>query len=282
MFKIFFVPFSLNKPDIIIVSPMAPFSILPAWFLSKIYKAKLIYEVKDIWPLTLVELGGFSITHPFIKLMSWFEKFALIKSDEIVSNLQNYGRHINELGIDRNFHWISNGVDLDDINTNIQIDMNIQNKIPINEFIVGYIGSFGSSNAVDYLLEAIKIIDSISIKFIFLGDGDLKSNILDLAKVDKRIVILEKTDKYNAFEVMKKCNILFKGNPSHKLYEFGISPIKLFEYMLSGVPILHSTNVKNDIVTLSNCGISVEAQNPKEIAEGIMQLYKCLRNKENS
>ena len=81
MFKIFFLPFMLKKPDTIIVSPMAPFPMFPAWILSKIYKAKLIYEVKDIWPLSLIELGGFSKAHPFIRFMSWFEKFAINKSD---------------------------------------------------------------------------------------------------------------------------------------------------------------------------------------------------------
>ena len=86
MFKCFFLPFSLSKPGVIIVSPMAPFSIIPAWVSSKIYGANLLYDVKDIWPLSLIELGGFKIKHPFIRVMSWFEKFALIN---------------------RKFHWIN-------------------------------------------------------------------------------------------------------------------------------------------------------------------------------
>jgi len=274
MFKCFFLPFSLKKPDVIIVSPMAPFPILPAWILSRLYRAKLIYEVKDIWPLSLVEVGGFSSRHPFIKFMSWFEKFALTKSDVIVSNLQNYGEHIKNLNIDRSFEWISNGIDLDDVKQNIELGENIYSKIPRNSFIVGYIGSFGSSNAIDYFLEAIKLINNSSVSFLFLGDGEFRNDILKFSQEDKRIILLDKTDKYTAFEVMKECNLLFKGNPSHKLYEFGISPIKLFEYMLSGIPIIHSTNVVKDTVKLSNCGLSVEAQNPKAISDGIIKLYE--------
>jgi hypothetical protein len=43
--------------------------------------------------------------------MGWFEKFALIKSDLIVSNLQNYGEHIKNMGLNRSFEWISNGIE---------------------------------------------------------------------------------------------------------------------------------------------------------------------------
>ena len=78
MFKILFLPFYLKKPDVIIVSPMAVFCIFPAWVLAKIYKAKLVFEVKDIWPLSLISLGGFKESHPFIKLMAYLRSLLLI------------------------------------------------------------------------------------------------------------------------------------------------------------------------------------------------------------
>jgi glycosyltransferase involved in cell wall biosynthesis len=275
MLKILFLPFSLKKPDVIIVSPMAPFPILPAWILSKIYKAKLIYEVKDIWPLSLIEIGGFKTSHPFIKFMAWFEKFALKNSDIIVSNLQNYGEHINkDIGIDRRFEWISNGVDLDELSKSKVLNDDIKSKIPKDKFIVGYVGSFGISNAINFYLQAINIVDNkYDIVFVFLGDGELKKEIFKSSIRDSRIIMLDKVDKMTAFKVMKNCNLLFKGNPNHNLYKFGISPIKLYEYMLSKTPVIHSTNTKNDIVKISNCGLSVEAENPNAIAQGIMDIY---------
>lgn len=46
---------------------MATTPVYPAWLLSKWYKAKFVFEVKDIWPQTLVEIGGYNPKHPFIK-----------------------------------------------------------------------------------------------------------------------------------------------------------------------------------------------------------------------
>ena len=109
---------------------MAPFSIFPSWILSKIFKSKLIYEVKDIWPLTLIEVGGISSNHPFIVLMRWFEKFAVKNSDTVVSNLPNYNAHVKDnLKVHRAVEWISNGVDLAELKQNEPLDKEFGSRI---------------------------------------------------------------------------------------------------------------------------------------------------------
>jgi hypothetical protein len=98
--------------------------------LARKYKAKLIFEVRDIWPLTLIEVGKISAKHPFIIFMALFERFALNRSDIIVSNLPNYGEYLQCLGIKKRFHWISNGVDLEELNDIEPLDLKIEHKIP--------------------------------------------------------------------------------------------------------------------------------------------------------
>lgn len=272
--KLFFLPFSLKeKPDVVIVSPMAPFCVIPSYFLAKLYKAKFVYEVKDIWPLSLMEVGNFSRNHPLIKIMSFCERFAIKKSDTIISNLPNYGQHMKEnLKINKSFKWISNGIDTSEYK-NLDIKSN-------ESFTVGYIGSFGKSNSIDYLLEAIKLINKeYQIEFLFVGSGELKEDIIKASKQDERIIFKGRVTKEKAFEYMKKSTILFKGNPNKKLYEYGTSPIKLFEYLMAGKPILHSTNLKNDIVKISNCGISVKGETPELIAKEIIEFYNMSQEK---
>jgi glycosyltransferase involved in cell wall biosynthesis len=59
--KLFFIDKYIDKkPDVIICSTTELFAIIPAYYLAKKYKAKLVFEVRDIWPLTLIKIGGFS------------------------------------------------------------------------------------------------------------------------------------------------------------------------------------------------------------------------------
>ena len=105
--------------------------------------------------------------------MSWFEKFAIKKSDLIISNLQNYGEHIkNDLNINREFEWIANGIDLDELNEIEELDNNTKNLIPKNKFIIGYTGTIGVANALDYFLECANLLKQYKdIHFIIVGNG---------------------------------------------------------------------------------------------------------------
>ena len=276
MFKVFFLPLSLKKPDVIIVSPMAPFPILPAWVLSKIYGVKLIYEVKDIWPLSLIELGGFDANHPFIKIMAWFEKFALKKSDTIVSNLQNYGQHIkDDVGIDRKFIWISNGVDLEELSQIEPLEEHLKASIPRDKFIVGYTGTVGVANALESFCEAARDLqEHDEILFVIVGDGQEKKNLIETYGNLDNILFIDSIHKKQVQSVLELFDVCFLGWNKESLYKYGTSANKIFDYMYSGKPILNAFSGGGDIVKISQCGISVEAQNQDAIKRGIVKLYE--------
>jgi glycosyltransferase involved in cell wall biosynthesis len=61
---------------------------------------------------------------------------------------------------------------------------------------------------------------------------------------------------------------------NERLFEFGVSPNKLFDYMYSSTPVIHSINTPKDLVQLANCGLSVEDENSEEIKEAILKLYQ--------
>ena len=275
MSKVFFLPFSLKKPDVIIVSPMAPFPIFPAWVLAKVYDAKLIYEVKDIWPLSLVELGGFSKKNPLIRLMSWFEKFALKKSDTIVSNLQNYGEHITkDVGLDRDFEWISNGVDLDELNQIEPLDSDIIKQLPKDKFIVGYTGTIGVANALEsFLQSAVSLQEKTDIAFVIVGDGQEKKRLVEQFGNYNNIFFINSIPKKQIQSMLQFFDVCFLGWNKEALYRYGTSANKIFDYMYSGKPVLNAFSGGGDIVRIAHCGLTVEAENPKAITTGILRLY---------
>jgi hypothetical protein len=115
-----------------------------AQYLAKKCKAKLVFEVRDIWPLTLTEIGGFSMKHPFILLLQWIEDRAYRYSDRVVSNLKNSVEHMIARGMEaEKLAWIPNGFSRDEFSLVKPLDADVLMKLPGNKFIVGYTGTFG-------------------------------------------------------------------------------------------------------------------------------------------
>ena len=74
IFNWFLFPWRIQKltkiipaaPDVVLCSSPSLISFLGAQRLAKRFKARLVFEVRDIWPRTLIELGGHSLKNPFI------------------------------------------------------------------------------------------------------------------------------------------------------------------------------------------------------------------------
>lgn len=281
--KLFFIDKKLKeKPDVIICSTTELFAIVPAYILSKKYQAKLVFEVRDIWPLTLVEIGGFSEKNLFIRIMSWLEKFSLQKSDVLVSNLSNYKEHIQNLGINKKAYWISNGIDLDEMENSEPLPTYIEQKIPKGKFIVGYTGKLGVSNALIYLLEAAKFLkENENIVFVIVGDGEEKACLQKFAEDLPNVLFLESIPKTQVQSMLNFFDVCYIGLQKKKLFKFGISPNKIYDYMYSAKPIVHSIETNDSIVEQSHCGLCVEAENAKAIAKAIQTLYELPQESRN-
>ncbi|MCK5809369.1 glycosyltransferase family 4 protein, partial [bacterium] len=273
-FRLFFVARKLeDKPDVILCSPTAPFSILPAYFLAKKFRAKLVFEVRDIWPLTLIEIGGFSPNHPLIILMRWFEKFALKKSDIIVSNLMNYTDHIHNLGLDREANWVSNGIDVGEMKKIEPLEKSVAKKVPKAKFIVGYTGKLGVSNALDHLIESARLLkDNKDIAFVIVGDGQEKDALIESAKDLENVVFIDSIDKTQVQSMLVSFDVCYIGWKKEELYRFGTSANKVFDYMYSGKPIIQSIDANSDVVQVAECGLSVGAEDSTEIADAILKV----------
>ena len=282
--KLFFLPLKkMQKPDFIIASPMAPFLAIPSYYLAKKFKAKFVYEVKDIWPLSIIELGNISPKHPLIKAMSWCEKFALNRAHLIVSSLQNYDEHLKNLGIKKDFLWINNGVSLSEMSQLELLPKEIKEKLPKNKFIVGYTGTIGIANALEYLLEAASLLQkNLDIAFVIVGDGKEKESLIKKYGALKNVTFIEPIKKSQVQAMLKHFSVCYIGLKKENLFRYGVSPNKLFDYMYSAKPIIYAIDSgKSDIVKLSNCGVSIKPQDPEAIKDAILKLYSMPKEQLN-
>ncbi len=264
-----------DKPDVIISSSPSPFPILSASKLSKIFNAKLVFEVRDIWPLTLKGLGKYSDSNPLIYLMQKVEDYAYKVSDNVLSNLPYSFEHMIDRGMDKSkFSCIPNGFYLSNLQNSEALPPNIKKMIPSNKFIIGYTGKFGLANALDVLIDSAKILKNREdIAFVLVGGGQerekLKSKVINYNL--ENVYFIDPIPKKQVQSMISLFDVCYIGWRNDPIYRFGISPNKLPDYMLSSKPILHSFSGRGDYVATANAGFTVEAENPKLIAEAILK-----------
>jgi len=269
----------MEKPDVIVVSSPELFPVISGYILARKHKAKFIFEVRDIWPLTLIELGGYSKYHPFIMLLQWIENFAYKKADAVISLPPNALEHMKAHGLrEDKFHYIPNGISLslEEINKIEQLDQKVREMIPKGKFIVGYTGTIGHANALEYLISAARLLqEEKDIHFLIVGEGKDKERLMriseewGLGNVSFLPAIPKRQVQSLLREFVDACYLGLRDSP---LFRFGISSNKLFDYFYSGKPIIYAVNSSNRPVDEAGAGISVPAGNPEAIAEAILRL----------
>lgn len=266
--------------DVVIASSTYPLDIFPARKIAKISGAQLIYEVHDLWPLSPMELGGYSKWHPFILLMQFAENFAYRKSNKVVSLLPVTKEHMVAHGLKEDkWYYVPNGIQTEDWNNYEKIPADIFKIIQEIKIryvrIVAYTGTFGLANALDSFIEAAKLSSDIPVAWVLVGKGPLKPHLQELITTSslENVYILDSVPKKSMPDLLSRFDYLFLGLQNQPLFRFGISPNKLMDYMMSGKPVIQAINAGNDMVKEAGCGISVEPENPEAIADAVRRMF---------
>jgi glycosyltransferase involved in cell wall biosynthesis len=267
------------KPDVVIASSTYPLDIFPAYLISKIYGAKLVHEVHDLWPLTLKELGGFKSWHPLIILFQIAEDFSYRFSDRVVSMLPGAWNYMNKHGLSKDrFVAIPNGVRIEEWDDSKPLNQDMLETIKTKKregyFLVGYAGSIGIANALEFFIDALAEIQHQKIFVFIVGQGPSKEELISRARDlnVKNIQFLNAVGKAQVPEFLKEMDALYIGWQKKKIYMYGTNPNKLLDYMMSSKPIIHSVTASNDWVSEGGAGISVPAEDSKAIAEAIIKM----------
>ncbi|MBY6063707.1 glycosyltransferase family 4 protein [Pseudidiomarina sediminum] len=261
-----------SPPHYIFCSSPSIISTSGARYLAKKFNAKLIVDIRDIWPLTLVELAGKSKSHPLIKLLRKYELKAYRDADLLTSNLKGFSTYLEENGFqNKKFEWLPNGFDKTEYD----------DASPVDEgdiFTVGYAGTFGLANALFPLLEAANLLKGDkAIKFVFVGEGREAESMMSYCREHglNNVEFKDFVPKSEIQSVLKSFDVLTVGAQRSNLYRYGVSPNKLFDYFNAGKPIIYYIDSPGfHPIRESGCGIEVPSGSSNDIAQAILNLKR--------
>lgn len=261
----------LSAPDIIIGSSVHMFAVYAAYRIAKLFDVPFVMEIRDIWPQTLIDLG-MSRYHPFVLLLGWLEKHLYQKAERIITLLPYAARHIRSVAPvdEKNIVWIPNGAAIDRNST-----------IAPHPFTTGnlnvvYAGALGEANNLTTLIESAQLLRDEPVSFHIVGDGPMKKTLENMSgkSAPDKVFFYGSLPKTAALSMIKGADVLYFSLTDSPVFRFGISSNKLFDYLSAGRPILFASNSGNNPVQEAGAGISVPAENPHAVAEGIRTFLK--------
>jgi glycosyltransferase involved in cell wall biosynthesis len=267
------------KPDIVIASSTHPLDFYGARSIARRARARLVFEIHDLWPLTPVELGRMSPNHPFVRLLSRGERDAATQSDAVISILPRADAHLVTRGMSPSrYVHVPNGISISGSDVAEPLPPAhaelIDRLRAEGRFLVGYTGGLGIANAMEDLVAAAARLGDANVAFLLWGDGPLRAQLEQQAAASGlgNVHFLGSIPRAAVRSALTACDVLYLGWKRSPIYRFGLSPNKLYDYMAASRPILHATSAPGDPVAESGGGISVEGEDSPAIADAVRRL----------
>lgn len=270
------------RPDAVIASSLSLLTILNGLLLRRRYGCRLIFEIRDIWPLTLTETGGYSRYNPGILALALVERLGYRRADVIVGTMPNLGQHVEEvLGYSRFVQCVPMGVDeeLTDRAEPLPLDYEAAH-IPKDRFIVCHAGTIGIDNALDTIFDcARELRHRPDIHFLIVGRGGLKAQYEKACADLPNVSFPPAVPRGMVQSVLARCDLLYFSVHVSKVWKYGQSLNKVIDYMLAGKPIVASYTGFPSMINESGGGSFVPSGDVTALKEEILR-YAAMSEEE--
>ena len=215
-----------------------------------------LFEVGDLWPAAPKQLGV--LRNPFlIRLARKLEKNTYSRAQVIIALSEDIKEHIATIAPDKEIEVITNMADTDFFAPSQKSSKN---------FTIGYLGTFGLANHLEYLVQAIKVAP-LEVDFILMGSGAQYDRIRSIAEDLENVTWEAEGDKEKVKTVMQRCDAIYISFHHAPVLGTGC-PNKLFDGLAAGKYIIINFEgwIKN-LIESTGCGVSYDPRNPKILFE---------------
>lgn len=275
MFSAFFFAIFEKKPGVVISTSPHLFVPVAGVMYSKLKRVPHVFELRDLWPASIQALTPIK-PKIIYRILEKTELFLYARSARILSFTNAYANDLRSRGVP------SEKVDVVICGGNLELysprqkDREIEKKYGLDKyFVVGYLGTIGMAHGLENILNTAAILKGRAIKFLLVGVGAAKKELETRAQgmaLDNVVFVPRQLQEdmpryWSVCDVslihLKNCDVFSKVVPS-----------KIFIAMAMGLPIIYvgPRGEGVSIVEQHECGIWVSPDDPKMLAQEIMNL----------
>ena len=271
------VGMKLDKPDVVFATH-TPLTVgLAGIKLSRHFKVPFVFEVRDIWPDALVNVGA--LKNPLI--IWWLRRMAkkiYAAANHIIALSPGMKDSIVRIGVPENqVTVIPNCCDLDLFRPELNGEDSRKRLGLGNRFAAVYFGAMGFANGLEYVIEAARILSERGrdqIVIVLHGDGgkklELKKMVGDykLTNVVFSDLVPDKAEVARIIAGCNACLVIYRATKEHTW-----SPNKMFDALAAGKPVLiNVSGWLGETIENNNCGKCVDSCRPETLADALEEL----------
>lgn len=268
---------TLERPDVVFATH-TPLTIgLAGMDLARHFQVPFVFEVRDLWPQALINLGV--LRNPLvIWWMRRMERKIYRAADHIVALSPGMQESIVATGIPQGrVTMIPNAADLDLFRPDLDREFGRARLGLSDRFAAIYFGAMGIANGLEYIIDAAKVLDrrgERGIVFVLHGAGGKRADLEQRVRAAQltNVVFSDLVpDKGVVAQLVAACDVcltIYRANREQTW-----SPNKMFDALAAGRPVL--INVPGwltDVVEGNGCGFGVRPEVPADLADRLQQL----------
>lgn len=268
----------LNKPDLVF-STHTPLTIgLAGLSLARHFDVPHVFEVRDLWPQALINLGV--LKNPLvIAWMRHLERKIYSASDHVVALSPGMKDGVVASGVIEpdDVTMIPNASDIGLFRPDIDRSFG-RERLELGDRIAAiYFGGMGMANNLEYAIDAARILTDRGREDIVVvlhgGGGRKEAHKQQVSELGLTNVIFSDPvpDKSVVAQLVAGCDIcmtIYRASKEHTW-----SPNKMFDALAAGRPVL--INVPGwlgETIENNRCGYSVDSEKPEALADALEKL----------
>ena len=270
----------LPRPDVVIASSPQLLVGLSGWWIAFARQVPFVFEVRDLWPESLVAVGAGKENSLLHHALGAIAKFLYQHSDRVVVVSPAFKDHLMR-------HWyipaekisvVENGVETDlfapapsAANKLLRRELGAEGKV-----LICYIGTMGNAHGLETLLDAAAQLrqQNPEVLFLLVGEGAEKAKIKALAQsrglANVHFFDQQPREKIPALiSASDACLVLLKKTDVFKT----VIPTKMLEFMSCARPVILGVDGQaRQILEDAGAGIAIEPENSEALVNAISRL----------
>lgn len=264
-----------GKIDIVLTTTPPALISMAGWVMAKIKHARLVYDVRDIWPDVALEMGEFTENSIYYKIFRYIRDFMLRHADLVTAVSDGKVSRLKEYAPQKRIVKIPNGFDVRFLEN--QLNGELYQKIKGNgRFTCVYTGNLGLAQGLKQLLDIARRAkeEGLDADFLLYGSGaeeqELRAYVRELQL--EHVFFGGRLSNQDIYTVLKAADISFvplvNGNLKDSI------PTKIYEALGIGCPVLLAAEGDAaSVLKESELGIAVCPGRPEELWDAYLQLY---------